>query len=230
MLEKRSAKKVLSHNCEWQRNKAGEIVYNVACPECGVMLWRRWRDRVRLCQPCSHKAKARKISGERGVRWNGGRFVTSGGYVLIYLDKTSPFFSMASHRHDNKYTEPIGRYIQEHRLVIAQHLGRCLKSWEVVHHINRDKTDNRLENLELLPAQTTHLVRTFKDSYIKKLEVRISKLETEVKVLKWHIKQYNSCDKEQDNEIVQADGKSSGNLSSCGSCGYVCCENDGLKD
>ena len=48
-----------------------------------------------------------------------------------------------------------GKYIGEHRLVMQDYLQRTLEPWEVVHHKNGNRLDNRPENL-MVCSQSEH--------------------------------------------------------------------------
>lgn len=75
--------------------------------------------------------------------WTGGRHVTEDGYVRVWLTSDDPFYGMAQRHSKN------GGYILEHRLVMARSLGRPLEEHETVHHIDGDKQNNGLSNLQL---------------------------------------------------------------------------------
>jgi len=69
--------------------------------------------------------------------WKGGVLITEDGYRrVLVLPEDVPLSDR--------------QYALEHRLVMARHLGRPLKRYETVHHINGDRLDNRIENLQLL--------------------------------------------------------------------------------
>lgn len=51
----------------------------------------------------------------------------------------------------------VRHFYLQHRWVMEQALGRLLEDWEVVHHINHVRDDNRLENLEIR-RRVEHLV------------------------------------------------------------------------
>lgn len=50
-----------------------------------------------------------------------------------------------------------GKRVLQHQYIMEQFLGRKLTKDERVHHINGIRTDNRIENLELMSNQSEHL-------------------------------------------------------------------------
>lgn len=80
-----------------------------------------------------------RASGAAHGSWNGGLTVTQDGYVKEKVALSDPFRSMGGAK----------GYVPQHRLVMARALGRALDRSETVHHINGNRSDNRIQNLQL---------------------------------------------------------------------------------
>jgi hypothetical protein len=85
--------------------------------------------------------------GPSNPAWKSGKQVSKDGYILVRVPK--------SH-----YAYPA--YVEEHRLVMEDHLGRRLLQGEVVHHKNKNKQDNSLSNLQLFASNAEHLAHELK--------------------------------------------------------------------
>lgn len=123
------------------------------CECCGKEFFAYARPtRVRFCSQVCYKAFV-KANPASASNWFGGKRFTSDGYVYI-------------HKPCHPNCDSQG-YVLEHRLVMEKSLGWPLLKREVVHHINGDKFDNRLENLKLFSSIKSHSTHHGKLDYAK---------------------------------------------------------------
>ena len=157
-----------------------------ACEKCGKERWtcfyvRENKPKYSICESCSQKNLGQRVRGQlresmRGAgnpMWKGGRFRSSQGYIYIWVSPDDFFYPMAN---------PAG-YVFEHRLVMAKHIGRCLHSWEIVHHKNHIRDDNRTENLQLV-SDDRHKQLSILENKIRQLGKRLIALQIENNKLK----------------------------------------------
>ena len=91
--------------------------------------------------------------GEKHWNWKGGKFIAAKGYYYKY--------------NPNHHFATDDGYVMEHRLVWEQHYNAVLLPWADVHHINGDKLDNRVENLQaMMHGDHTILTRTIRVNII----------------------------------------------------------------
>ena len=153
-----------------------------ACVDCGKERWvhlidfkQGGRPASPRCLTCAMILKGLNHRGAKSSSWKGGRCIDKSGYVLVAIQPDDFFYPMASHGgHTN--------YVREHRLVMAKHLGRNLHSWEIVHHKNGIKTDNRIRNLQLV-SEGQHNQITIMEKTIASLEARIEEQSKLIKIL-----------------------------------------------
>ena len=70
---------------------------------------------------------------------------------------------------ESSYKKFLGRH--EHRVIMEIHIGRKLTAGEIVHHIDGNKHNNRIENLKLM-TQSEHLREHFKEMMrIRKMKI-----------------------------------------------------------
>ncbi len=93
-----------------------------------------------FCKECDAKSLGGKIASEiRNKKYEGeiGKTIKpKGGYNEVYVKKT--------HKH-----RPEQDWVREHILIVENHINRRLMEGEVVHHIDGNKLNNNIENLDI---------------------------------------------------------------------------------
>lgn len=111
---------------------------------CGELIWNKDKySHIMQYKPAhsniGRKFGSEKYIGEKARNWKGGIAKGPKGYVWKRCE---------GHPRATKWYHV--SYVFEHILVMEKHLGRYLKPNELVHHINGIKTDNRIENLQVM--------------------------------------------------------------------------------
>jgi hypothetical protein len=117
----------------------GKRKYEVTCPVCNKTVGKSY-PAIYCSKVCFDQSPEKKETCRKNGKSLKGKAKKechmSWGYRYIFIP---------NHPNADKHG-----YVAEHRLVMEKHLGRDLYSEEIIHHVNGVKTDNRVENIELV--------------------------------------------------------------------------------
>lgn len=129
----------------------------------------------------SSAAKGRSVK-EKSSQWKGGTFLDKQGYRRVMIDILPAEQQPMARAMASKGSG--GKYIAEHRLVAAMMRGTPILPSEVVHHRNGVKSDNRPENLEVMPREGHTKEHRLIENEAALLRIEVSRLRAENETLR----------------------------------------------
>lgn len=125
------------------------------CDECGheqwVNYWNIYRKGIHICRSCSCKSTAKtrekKDSWNKGKKFDpkhlGSSYINTNGYKEIWVG-------------EHTLTDKVGGYQREHRILKELEINRSLVDREIIHHVDGNKINNRLDNLYICDGHFVH--------------------------------------------------------------------------